>query len=63
MSICVMEAGVQPYDVVALIPIIQGAGGIVTDWQGGDASKGGDVVACGDRRLHDEVLARLGAAS
>ena len=59
---CVIETGIQPYDVVALIPIIEGARGIITDWQGGDPSRGGDVVACGDRRLHDEVLARLGAA-
>ena len=59
---CVVEAGVQPYDIVALIPVVEGAGGIMTNWTGGDASKGGDVVACGDRRLHEEVLARLGAA-
>lgn len=60
---CVLESGVQAYDVVALIPIVEGAGGVFTDWKGGDASKGGDVIACGDRRLHDEVLARLRAAS
>lgn len=59
---CVVESGVQAYDVVALIPIIQGAGGIVTNWQGGDAAKGGDIIACGDQRLHDEALARLNAA-
>jgi myo-inositol-1(or 4)-monophosphatase len=59
---CVMEAGVQAYDVVALIPIVEGAGGIMTTWTGGDASKGGDVIACGDHRLHEEALARLGAA-
>ena len=59
---CVVESGVQPYDVVALIPVVEGAGGIMTDWKGGDAAKGGDVIACGDKRLHEEVLARLGAA-
>ena len=59
---CVLEAGVQAYDVVALIPIIEGAGGIITDWTGGDASKGGDVIASGDKRLHQEALARIGAA-
>ena len=59
---CVMEAGVQAYDIVALIPIVEGAGGIVTSWTGGDASRGGDVIACGDRRLHEETLARLRAA-
>ena len=59
---CVVESGVQPYDVVALIPIVEGAGGIMTNWKGGDAAKGGDVIACGDKRLHEEALARLGAA-
>ncbi len=58
---CVVEAGVQPYDVVALIPIVEGAGGVMTSWDGGDASRGGDVIACGDERLHAEALARLGA--
>ena len=58
----VIETGVQAYDVVALIPIVEGAGGVFTTWTGGDAAPGGDVIACGDKRLHDEVLARIGAA-
>ncbi|MGA3302064.1 MAG: histidinol-phosphatase [Methylovirgula sp.] len=56
---CVLEAGVQTYDIAPLIPIIQGAGGIVTNWQGGDAAKGGDVIAAGDARLHAKALALL----
>lgn len=59
---CVVESGVQPYDVIALIPIVEGAGGVMTDWKGGNAAEGGDIVASGDRRLHGEVLARLGVA-
>ena len=59
---CAIESGVQPYDVVALIPIVEGAGGVMTTWTGGDASKGGDVIASGDPRLHEEALARIGAA-
>ena len=55
----VVEAGLQPYDIVALIPIIEGAGGRVTSWEGGSAANGGRVVASGDARLHDEVLRRL----
>ena len=55
----VVEAGLQPYDIVALIPIIEGAGGRVTSWEGGSAANGGRVVASGDGRLHDEVLRRL----
>ena len=55
----VVESELQPYDIVALIPIIEGAGGRVTDWQGKSAAGGGRVVASGDRRLHDLVLAKL----
>jgi myo-inositol-1(or 4)-monophosphatase len=55
----VIEAGLAPYDIVALIPIITGAGGTVTNWDGESAASGGRVVATGDRRLHDQVLRRL----
>lgn len=55
----VIEAGLQPYDIVALIPVVEGAGGIVTTWTGGDASEGGRIVASGDPRLHQIVLDRL----
>lgn len=55
----VVETGLQPYDIVALIPIVEGAGGIVTSWDGGPAVKGGRVVAAGDRRLHEAALAFL----
>jgi len=57
----VVEAGLQPYDIVALVPIIEGAGGRVTSWEGGSAARGGRVVASGDARLHDIVLERLAA--
>jgi myo-inositol-1(or 4)-monophosphatase len=52
----VVESGLKPYDIVALIPIIEGAGGVVTTWDGGSASSGGSIVACGDPRLHESVL-------
>ena len=55
----VVEAGLEPYDIQALIPIIEGAGGIVTNWQGGPADQGGQVVACGDKRLHEQVIGLL----
>ncbi len=59
----VMDAGLQPYDVQALVPIIEGAGGVVTTAQGGDASMGGFVVASGNAELHAEVLATIRAGS
>lgn len=55
----VIEAGLKPYDIVALIPIIEGAGGVVTAWDGGPAAKGGSIVALGDRRLQGAVLELL----
>ncbi|MCX5496810.1 histidinol-phosphatase [Kaistia dalseonensis] len=57
----VVEVGLHPYDIVALIPVIEGAGGRVTNWEGGSAAAGGRVVATGDARLHEQILATLNA--
>ncbi len=43
----VIEAGLQPYDIVALIPIVEGAGGRLTAWDGGSAAGGGRTCAVG----------------
>jgi fructose-1,6-bisphosphatase/inositol monophosphatase family enzyme len=48
----VVETRLQPYDIVALIPIIEMAGGVVTTWDGGPAEKGGDIVAAATPELH-----------
>jgi histidinol phosphatase-like enzyme (inositol monophosphatase family) len=58
----VIEAGLAPYDVAAPIAVIEAAGGLVTDWQGGPAHAGGRVLAAGDRRAHAEALAILSRA-
>jgi histidinol phosphatase-like enzyme (inositol monophosphatase family) len=55
----VIENGLQAYDIQALIPLVQEAGGMVTNWQGGDAASGGSVLACGDKNVHAEILALL----
>lgn len=55
----VVESGLKPYDIVALIPIIEGAGGIVTSWDGGSAANGGRIVAAGDRRVHAAAVELL----
>ncbi len=57
----VIEGGLQPYDIIPMIPIIEGAGGIVTNWQGGDASDGGFVVAAANPTLHARALEKLNA--
>jgi myo-inositol-1(or 4)-monophosphatase len=58
----VIETELKAYDIVALIPIIEGAGGSVSDWSGGPAAGGGRVLASGDRRLHETVLELLSEA-
>ncbi len=55
----IIEAGLKPYDIVAIIPIIERAGGMITTWTGGDPSAGGDIIATGDARLHEDVLALI----
>ncbi len=51
----VIETNLKPYDIVALTPIIEGAGGVVTTWDGEDAANGGRIVAAGDPRLHAQA--------
>jgi len=57
----VIENGLQAYDVQSLIPLIEAAGGAITDWSGNPCDHGGAVVASGDRALHQDVLRRLQA--
>ena len=52
----VIEAGLKGYDIVALIPIIERAGGRVTTWDGRPATDGGRILACGDPQLHARLL-------
>ena len=53
----VVEANLGFYDIAPLVPIIEGAGGIVTDWQGGPIRAGGRALAAGDQKIHMEALA------
>jgi myo-inositol-1(or 4)-monophosphatase len=52
----VVETDLKPYDIAALIPIVTGAGGVITTWEGKPAQHGGRIVAAGDPRLHAEAL-------
>ena len=42
------------------MPIVEAAGGVISDWTGGRCDEGGDVVACGDPARHADVLKLLG---
>ena len=58
----VIETDLKPHDIVALVPIIEGAGGVITTWDGEAAAKGGRILAAGDPRLHEEARALLTSA-
>jgi myo-inositol-1(or 4)-monophosphatase len=51
-----MDAGLEAYDIAALVPIIEAAGGIVTTWDGGTAAAGGDIIAAASPALHAASL-------
>ena len=55
----IVEASLKPYDIAALIPIIESAGGRCTTWTGESAARGGRVVAAGDPRLHAAAVKLL----
>ena len=55
----VIENGLQAYDIQALIPVVEAAGGRVTNWTGGSCEQGGPVLACGDPALHKSLVSRL----
>lgn len=58
----IIEAGLKPCDVRALMPVIEGAGGKLTNWHGGSAVDGGRAVAVGDPSLLPELYTYLGRA-
>jgi inositol-phosphate phosphatase / L-galactose 1-phosphate phosphatase / histidinol-phosphatase len=57
----VLEANLKPYDFCAMVPVVEGAGGIATDWRGErlDLASDGRILVAGDRRAHDAALALL----
>jgi histidinol phosphatase-like enzyme (inositol monophosphatase family) len=55
----VTETGLKSHDVAALIPVIEGAGGVVTDWRGEPAKLGGQIAAAANRKILDEALVSL----
>ena len=55
----IIETELKPHDVMALIPIITGAGGIVTTWENGPPQAAGRIIAAGDKRVHAAALELL----
>lgn len=57
----IVETDLEPYDFMAVVPVIEAAGGVVTDWSGAPLTleSHGDVAASASPALHEEVLRRL----
>ena len=57
----VVEADLKPFDLCALVPVVNGAGGLMTDWQGEplNLNSDGRVAAVGDPSLMPDVLGIL----
>ncbi|KAG5624952.1 hypothetical protein H5410_010170 [Solanum commersonii] len=64
----VIESGLKPYDFLSLVPVIEGAGGTITDWKGqhfnwkasaGSPATSFNVVAAGDKQVHQQALDAL----
>ena len=57
----VIECSMHNHDIAALVPVVEGAGGVMTDWQGRSLNldSEGCVLAAGDRGLHEQALAVL----
>jgi fructose-1,6-bisphosphatase/inositol monophosphatase family enzyme len=59
-----IDAGLKPWDVEAVVPVVRGAGGLVTDWCGaGMGTEGGQMAVAGDRALLDRALDLLSPAA
>lgn len=58
----VVEAGLQAYDIQGPMAVVQAAGGIVTNWQGGPAHQGGRVIAAANAEIHAAALETLSRA-
>jgi inositol-phosphate phosphatase/L-galactose 1-phosphate phosphatase/histidinol-phosphatase len=56
-----LEMSLQPYDYMALVPVIEGAGGVITDWEGRPLTlkSEGKIIAAASTQLHAEALAVL----
>lgn len=54
-----LDAIVNPWDIAALVPIIRGAGGVITDWQGGPPYPANSTIASATPNLHEQILRAL----
>ena len=55
----VIETELKPHDVLPLVPIVAGAGGVMTTWENGSPAAGGRIIAAGDSRIHAAAMELL----
>ncbi|MDX1738905.1 MAG: inositol monophosphatase family protein, partial [Alphaproteobacteria bacterium] len=57
----VLESQLKPYDFMALVPIVENAGGVISDWQGNPLtlSSGPQVIAAASKELHAQALDKI----
>lgn len=53
-----IDVSFDPFDYLALVPVIAGAGGVITDWRGAPLTldSGDRFIAAGDARIHERAL-------
>ncbi|HEU4550230.1 MAG TPA: histidinol-phosphatase [Rhizomicrobium sp.] len=59
----IVEGAFRLWDVAAIIPLVEGAGGIVSDWKGAPWRDGEPLLAAGDPRLHGQTVSLLAQAA
>ena len=59
----VVEEGLKDVDIAAMVPIVEGAGGIVTTWSGKPVTDGGQVIAAANPHIHEAALEILAPAA
>ena len=61
IDLCLNGPDLKPHDICALVPIVTGAGGVITDWHGGTLgmSSSGSILAAASEELHEDALACL----
>ena len=52
----IIESLSARWDIAALMPVIENAGGVITDWHGNEPGNGGGIIAAGDKRMHEAAL-------
>ena len=65
VGLCLNGPNLDPFDIAALVPVVEAAGGRITDWQGGvlTIESKGEIVATSGPRLHESVLEVLSSAA